>query len=135
MHTDWIKPNSKRQTIWIAEYLKKKLKNRQISYRAINHKSNAELVKDIMEDKVITKEQRKKMASAWRSHVSRATKKAKVKALAKSQKNGQITITISKESYEVALKQKRPSLSVSTYIESLILNQSNSTLPDLLKEI
>lgn len=127
LHTDWIKLNSKRQAIWIAEYLKKKKKKKQIFIRSIVAKSDAELVKEITAGKIITNEQRKKMASAWRSHVSRAKKTAEIKALTKAKKaeikakkKAQTTISISNESYEIAMEDKRQYKNAAAYIEALI---------------
>lgn len=140
LHTDWIKPNSKRQAIWIAEYLKKKKKKKHIIIRSITPKSDAELVKEILEGNLITKEQRKKMASAWTSHISRTKKKAEIKALAKAlakakkaKRKAQTTISISNESYEIAKEDKGRYKNAAAYIESLIKANRSSSTAELLK--
>lgn len=138
LHTDWIKPNSKRQTIWIAEYLKKKKKKREILIRSTIPKSDVELVKEILEGNLITKEQRKKMASAWTSHVSRTKKKAEIKALAKAKKakkKAQTTISISNESYGLAKEDKGRYKNAAAYIEALIDANHKFSTTELLKKI
>jgi len=135
LHTDWIKPNSKRQAIWIAEYLKKKKKKRQILIRSLIPKSDIELVKEILKGNVITKEQRKKMASAWTSHVSRTKKKAEIKALAKAKKKAQTTISISNESYEIAMEDKKQYKNAAAYIEALIHANHKFSTAELLKKV
>lgn len=116
LHTKWIKPSSKKQATWIADYLNKK----NIFQCPKTPKLEADLARDIRSGFVANNAQRKKMESAWRSHVSRSNGK-------KNQK----TISISKENYEAALKQKRARQSVSTYIESLINRPPSSILADL----